>query len=568
MKHYKTLLWVCVMMVFLVACREPQTPHIKIVCTSDVHGNLFAYDFLSGDSMDGSLARVSTYLKGLRQQDDNVIYIDNGDMLQGSPATYYYSTHAVGHRHVAAEALNYMMCDAVVFGNNEIELGGATYQRYADELTCPVLGGNVMYEGSETPFLPPYTIVERQGLKVAILGLTTPAIPHWIPKCQWPELEFVDMERSASRWMQHLRENQQADLVIGLFHSGYEGGIVDESYAENAARAVAERVPGFDAIFYGHDHQPRVAEVVNQRGDTVLLLNPGRDARQVATLDVTLSHDGKQMLKSSLVAMDGYAPDPAYMATFVPHMERITKYVDRVIGTSTTEVAIRDALFGTSALMDFIHQMQLDVSGAKISFAAPLTLDGKIPEGEIRVRDIFRLYPYENTLYVVWLTGREVKNYLEASYDRWINQMHSPEDHLLQLDMAQNELKNSFQHFDSAAGVIYEVDVTKPRGKRISIKHMADGDPFDMEARYMVAMNSYRALGGGQLMTEGAGITYECLQERIEYTTTADLRFYMLNYIEMRKSITPERLYHWRFVPQRWTLPAAERDRNLLFGEE
>ena len=212
--------------------------------------------------------------------------------------------------------------------------------------------------------------------------------------------------------------------------------------------------------------------------------------------------------------------------------------------------------------------MQLDVSGAKISFAAPLTLYGKIPEGEIRVRDIFRLYPYENTLYVVWLTGREVKNYLEASYDRWINQMHSPEDHLLQLDMAQNELKNSFQHFDSAAGIIYEVDVTKPRGKRISIKHMADGAPFDMEARYMVAMNSYRALGGGQLMTEGAGITYECLQERIEYTTTADLRFYMLNYIEMRKSITPERLDHWRFVPQRWTLPAAERDRNLLFGEE
>ena len=97
---------------------------------------------------------------------------------------------------------------------------------------------------------------------------------------------------------------------------------------------------------------------------------------------------------------------------------------------------------------------------------------------------------------------------------------------------------------------------------------MADGAPFDMEARYMVAINSYRALGGGQLMTEGAGITYECLQERIEYTTTADLRFYMLNYIEMRKSITPKRLDHWRFVPQRWTLPAAERDRNLLFGEE
>ena len=570
MKYHKLLhLSVCIWLVALlfVSCNEQRPTQIKIVCTGDVHGHLFPYDFLTGDSDDGSLARVSSYLKEQRQYGDNVIYIDNGDMLQGTPTTYCYNTYAIGQTHVAAEVLNYLQCDAVVFGNNDIEPGGPTYQRYDDELVCPVLGANIEFQGTETPFLPPYTIVEREGVKVAILGLTTPAIPHWIPKCQWTELEFEDMERSASRWMEHLKKNASPDIVIGLFHSGYEGGIVADDYAENATRAVAEHVPGFDAIFYGHDHRPRTTKVANVEGDTVLLLNPGRNAYQIATLDVVFEKDGKAKLEASLVDMDGYKPDEEYMKTFAPHMERINKYLNRPLGVSDCSVATRDALFGPSAFMDFIHQMQLDVSGAKISFAAPLVYD-VLPEGELKVRDIYRLYPYENSLYVLWLTGREIKNYLEMSYGLWTTQMTSPSDHLLLLDDAENQLKHPYYYFDSAAGIIYDVDVTKPIGDKVTIKHMADGTPFRMDARYMVAMNSYRTHGGGGLLIKGAGITHEQLQERIEYTTTADLRFYMLNYIEMRKTISPQPLHQWKFVPERWVAPAAKRDKALLFVQE
>ena len=548
MKHSKLLCWACVVMAFLVACREPQTPHIKIVCTSDVHGHLFPYDFLTGDSAQGSLARVSSYLKELRQQGESVVYIDCGDMLQGTPATYCYNTYAVGRTHVAAEALNYLQCDAVVLGNNDIEPGGPTYQRYADELNCPVVGGNILYSGTETPFVPPFIIVEREGVKIALLGLTTPAIPHWIPKCQWSELEFVNMEHAAQRWVEYLHEHEQPDLVIGLFHSGYEEGIVTDSYAESATRAVAERVVGFDAIFYGHDHKPQVAEVVNVVGDTVLLLNPGRFAHQVGTLDIVLGEDGKAVLSASLVDMDNRTPDEKYMNNFIPHIEQVSGYVNRVIGKLDTPVNMYDALFGSSAWVDFMHQMQLDASGAKISFAAPLVCEGILPEGEMTVRDIYRLYPYENTLYVVWLTGREIKDYLEMSYSRWVARMKMVDGHP-QFDKA--ELQYSYYHFDSAAGIIYEVDVTRPTGQRVMIKSMADGTPFRMDNRYMVAMNSYRAHGGGGLITEGAGITHEEMLKRIEYTTTADLRFYMLNYIEMRKTISPKPLNQWRFVLER-----------------
>lgn len=535
---YSKLLLLCVAALLLGSCRESLPSHIQIVCTGDVHGNLFPYDFLTGDSVRGSLACVSSYLKAQREQGTQVVYLDNGDMLQGTPATYCYTTHAIGHRHVAAEVLNYLGCEAVVLGNNDIETGGPTYQRYADELNGAVLGGNILFRDSDTPFLPPYTIVERGGLQIAVLGLTTPAIPHWVPQCQWPELAFADMERSAHRWMQHLKENATPDLILGLFHSGYEGGITTPDYAENATRAVAERVPGFDAIFYGHDHRARVTEVINVAGDTVLLLNPGRNAHHVATLDIVPRKKGGASLSATLVDVDAYAPDSDYLATFAPHTERIGKYVDRVIGTSTCTAPTHDALYGPSAYMDFIHQMQLDISGAKVSFAAPLVIDDALPEGDIRVSDIYRLFPYENTLYVLWLTGREIKDYLEYSYAQWSISKDTPE---------------VYQRFDSAAGIIYEVNPAKPTGDRVNIKCMANGKPFGMDERYMVAMNSYRAHGGGGMLTEGAGLTHEEMLRRIEYTTTADLRFYMLNYIEMRKTITPQALNHWRFVPEgRW----------------
>lgn len=533
MKQYRSLFFIFVASLLFASCREPQSTHIKIVCTGDVHGNLFPQDFLTGDSVRGSLARVSSYLKELRKQGTSVVYVDNGDMLQGTPATYCYNTSAVGRTHVAAEVLNYLSCDAVVLGNNDIEPGGPTYQRYINDLNAQVVGGNIVFSGTETPFLSPYTIVEREGVKIAVLGLTTPAIPHWIPKCQWLELDFKDMEYTARHWMQYLREHEQPDLVIGLFHSGYEGGIVTDNYAENATHAVAEHVEGFDAIFYGHDHQTRVDYVVNTPGDTVWLINPGKDAHKVATLDVIRTKEGGFTLSAKLVDMDDYEPDGEYLKTFASHIELISQYVNRTIGTSSHAATMEDVLLGPSPLIDFMHKMQLDVSGAKISFAAPLMPGGILPEGEVKVSDVYRLYPYENFLYVLWLTGREIKDYLELSYDRWLKQMAMPEANT---------------HFDSAMGIIYEVDVNRPMGKRVTIKRLADGSPFEMDKRYMVAMNSFRAHDGGGLMSKGAGITHELLQERIEYSTTADLRFYMINYIDMRKDIAPETFNHWKFV--------------------
>ncbi len=188
--------------------------------------------------------------------------------------------------------------------------------------------------------------------------------------------------------------------------------------------------------------------------------------------------------------------------------------------------------------------------------------------------DMFTLYKYENMLYTMAMTGHEIKDYLEMSYSLWTSQMQSPEDHLLLFadgapakgDYAK--LHNPSYNFDSAAGINYQVDVTKPRGEKITILSMADGTPFDMDRTYRVAINSYRGNGGGNLLTEGAGIPHDELTSRIIASTDKDLRYYLIKAVEKRGHITPEVTKNWQFVPFDVVNEAAERDRLLLFPDE
>ena len=174
-------------------------------------------------------------------------------------------------------------------------------------------------------------------------------------------------------------------------------------------------------------------------------------------------------------------------------------------------------------------------------------------------------------LYVMNLTGQEIKDYLEYSYSIWTNQMSSPDDHLLLLkERISGEDKftsfvNPSYNFDSAAGIIYTVDVTKPKGEKINIKSLANGKPFDLKSTYRVALNSYRGNGGGELLTKGAGIPQEMLSKRIIFATDKDLRYYLMEYIQKQATLTPRALNHWHFIPENWVEKAAKRDYELLF---
>lgn len=569
------------MMVFLgigytpVSASSEKEVTLKLIETSDVHGCYYPYDFIRRHSVQGSLARVSALVGEMRKTyGDRLILMDNGDILQGQPVAYYYNYIDTTSVHVVADMLNYMHYDVATMGNHDIEAGHAVYDRWVSQCKFPVLGANIMDVKTGKTYLPPYKVIEREGVKVVVLGMITPAIPSWLPEQLWSGLRFEDMETSARKWVKWIQEKEKPDVLIGLFHAGPEGNKLDD-VVENGSGDVARRVPGFDVVFMGHDHVRTCQKIINEAGDSVLLVDPANMAKVVADVTVkVVKKDGKVIRKSvegKLASVDRYTPDEAFLKTFEKQYQATADFVSRKIGRINKTITTKDAYFGPSAFIDLIHQLQLDITGADVSFCAPLSFAAEIKEGDIYVSDMFNLYKYENMLYTMTLTGKEIKDFLEMSYAIWTNQMKSPDDHLMLLnekDKGFGRFKNPSFNFDSAAGILYTVDVTKPQGEKINIRSMADGTPFRMDKMYKVAVNSYRGNGGGDLLTKGAGIPKQDLAKRIVFATEKDLRYYLMKRIEEVKILDPRPLNQWKFIPEKWVEPATKRDYRLLFGED
>lgn len=551
---------------------------LKIVQTSDVHGNYYPYDFIHKRNASGSLARVHALVQKQREiYKDNLILLDNGDILQGQPTVYYYNYIDTVAPHVAAEMMNFMGYDAGNMGNHDVETGRAVFDRWCSDCKFPILGANIIDTATGQPHFKPYEVFERDGVKIVVMGMITPAIPVWLSENLWKGLRFEDMEDTARKWMKVIREKEHPDLVIGMFHAGQNARLMAGLYRENASVDVARNVPGFDIVLMGHDHARECKKIANIAGDSVLVMDPASNAVVVSDVDVTLKlRDGKvvdKVINGALADTGNYGVSEEFVSHFTPQCNTIQNFVSKKIGHFTETVSTRPAYFGSSAFVDLIHTLQLEISGADISFAAPLSYDTEIKEGDVFVNDMFKLYKYENMLYTMNLSGKEIRDALEMSYDLWTNRMTSPEDHLLLLrehrregaeDMAS--FKDFSFNFDSAAGIIYTVDVTKPDGEKVSIVSMADGTPFDMNKIYKVALNSYRGNGGGELLTKGAGISQDELKKRIISSTDKDLRYYLMQYIERKKMIEPHALNQWKFIPEEWTVPASRHDYDSLFG--
>ncbi|MGL4852933.1 MAG: bifunctional metallophosphatase/5'-nucleotidase [Phocaeicola sp.] len=549
---------------------------IRLIETSDVHGHFFPYDFINRKESGGSLSRVSSFVKEQRGiYGENCLLFDNGDILQGQPSVYYYNFIDTTSIHLAADVMNYMGYELGNMGNHDIEVGHDVYDRWVQECNFPILSANTVYKDSQEPYFKPYTIIQKEGVKIAMLGLITPAVPCWLPEQLWSGMEFKDMEETAARWVTIIQEQEKPDYLIGVFHAGKSGSRLG-NIAENPSLEVAKNVPGFDAVFIGHDHAVAHIELTNVKGDKVLVLNPGSQANIVstATLHTTLV-DGKVVKKRIVgenVDMNTYPVDADYMSRFDKQYKESLNFISRKIGTLTQTLSTKEAYFGSSDFIDLIHQLQLEISGAEISLTAPLSFNAEIKEGDILISDMFNLYKYENMLYVMNLTGKEVKGLLEMSYGNWTNQMMTPNDHLLlfkkPISGKAARLENLSFNFDSAAGINYTVNVTKPIGERVSILSMSSGEAFDENRQYKVAVNSYRGNGGGDLLTKGAGIPSEELVNRILSATDKDLRYYLIQHIEKKKSVEPMKYNNWSLIPEAWTVPAAKRDYKLLFGEE
>jgi 2',3'-cyclic-nucleotide 2'-phosphodiesterase/3'-nucleotidase len=569
----------------MVSCSGRKEQAVTILLTTDLHGVILPYDFIEKEEMNVSLAGVSTYVKKVRKEANPVILLDNGDNLQGQPPVYYYNFIDTISPHIMAEALNYLGYDAGTVGNHDIEAGHSVYDRLVTDYNFPLLAANAVSKATGEPYFKPYTIIEKEGIRIAILGLITPAVPNWLPPELYSGIEFMDMLETARKYMP-LILREKPDVVVGLFHSGWDEPSDAEPegnhYDENGSSSVAWNVPGFDVILCGHNHNVINRKFVNSAGDTVLVMEGGSRAQKIARADVIFRKDkvtGKihKTAIGKIIDVDKYAPDSDFVAEFSARRKVIMDYVNKVIATSEASISSRESYFGSSPFIDMIHVIQLDITTADISFTAPLSFDVSISKGPVTVGDMFKLYRFENMLYTMSMTGSEIKKYLEFSYSDWLNTMKGPGDHLLKFQVSKNGdlvmrngeawLKNQPYNFDSAAGIDYTVDVSKPDGKKVIIKSFTNGKSFEYDKTYLVAVNSYRGNGGGGHFTSGAGIAKSKLPDRLVKSTEKDLRFYILNYLETKKTIRPVALNNWKIIPEKWAKEAGERDYQLLFGK-
>lgn len=566
-----------------------KTVNLRIVQTSDIHGVLFPFDYINNTAIDYGMAHVYTYVNQLRQNPNHeVILLDNGDILQGQPTVYYANFIDTTGQHLVSKVMNYMGYDAGTVGNHDIEAGAKVYDKLKMDFQFPWLAANIIDTRTGKPYFQPYTVITRNDIKIAILGLTTPGVTKWLSPNLWANMQFTDMVEAAKMWMDSIQIKEKPHVVIGLFHAGYdatyEGANPEKPLNDNPSMLIAQQVPGFDAILIGHDHDRLITKVANINGDSVLIADPSASARLVSDICIKVKLDKNNTVRSKevsgkIVPMQGLMPNPEFVSTFSQFTREVEEFVDRKVGSLTSRVSTRDAYFGPSAFINIIHSAQLSISNSDISFSAPLSFDARIEQGNIYVRDLFKLYSYENLLYIMNLTGKEIKDYLEYSYGLWYNTMTSEDDNLLLFrtngdgkrilhNRGRAILKSSYYNFDSAAGIKYQVDVSKPVGERINIISMENGLPFYPEKIYRVAINSYRGGGGGGHLTEGVGLSKEELQKRIVNISSFDMRYYLMKWIERYNRITPEKPSNWEVIPLDWASKASEADKILLFGSD
>lgn len=576
----KTLLFVG-MMLAMNACSTLKNGNyrIDIVSTNDVHGTWFDSSYTDGKTKN-SLMAVNHYVDSLRKLNPNLVLVDAGDCLQGDNAPYYYNYVDTLSPHLFPRLVSYMNYDAITVGNHDIETGHKVYDRVTKELDSygiPFLGGNAINTSNGKPYFPAYKIVKKNGIKIAILGFTNPNMRAWLPEKLWSGIDFQSLIPLVQQDLDAVRAKEKPDLVIVSVHSGVGKG--DGSIYESQGLDLFKSLKGADFLLCSHDHS---AKIINS--NNLCLINSGSHSRNIghgiAELEVKNGKIVSKKLDSELIKVDADKADAKMREYFKKDFEKVKQFTLTEIGELQNDILTRDSYKGQSDYMNLIHLTSLLSTKAEISFAAPLTYNSRIDKGKLIYNDLFTIYPYENQLFVLELSGKEIKDYLEYSYNGWINTV-SDKNPVLKIEEKENKryatvgwsFANRPYNFDSAAGLVYTVDITKPYGNRIEIKSMANGSSFDLNKKYTVAMTSYRASGGGEIITKGAGIKAEELEGRI-VNRFPEIRNLLYDYIRQEGSINSESIRNnktvlgeWHFIPEELAKEKIGEDMQRLFGK-
>ncbi|WDC84837.1 5'-nucleotidase C-terminal domain-containing protein [Caloramator sp. mosi_1] len=486
---------------------------ISVVATSDVHGNVLNIDYATGkppvDSkgleIGQGLAKVSTYVKNLRKQNNNVMLIDNGDTIQGTPLVYYYNMIDKTAEYPMMKVMGAMGYDAWILGNHEYNYGLDTLNRVisdAKKNNIEVLSANTYKENGEN-FVKPYIIksynVDGKEVKIAVIGLTTKTIPSWESPQNYKGLEFRDLVEEAKKWVKEVKDNG-ADIVIVSAHSGEEKS--SDIIPENQIKAIAQNVSGIDAIVAGHAHSIIAQNVYkNPEGKDVIVTEPGKWAQYISQIDIYVNQDGTYTVAAKNIKMDSTIEEDQDIVNIIkPYNDKTMEYIKTVVGKATGEFTGQNQTIEPTAIMELINKVQMEAAGTQLSIAAPLSSKAYIPQGDVTIQDIMSVYVYENFLYGIKMTGKQLKDWLEWSV-RYYKQVQNPTDKIEKDPV----LNIPDYNLDQLYGATYDIDLTEPVGKRIKNLRYQGRLIKDTDV-FTVAINNYRYNGGGGFMA-AAGIS-------------------------------------------------------------
>jgi 2',3'-cyclic-nucleotide 2'-phosphodiesterase/3'-nucleotidase len=524
-----------------LAAGAAERAQVTVLATTDLHGRIYPLDYYTDRPAEVGLAKIATLVAQARRDAPNAILLDCGDTIQGTPLVYYHNRKNNTPPDPMMLAMNALRFTSMTPGNHEYNFGLGVLEKARREAAFPWLSANTYRRGTDEPAFGTYLVKEISGVRIGILGLTTPAIPHWENPENYAGLEFRPLVSEAKKWVARIRGTERVDAVILAVHCGIEedlatGKPTRDFPGENAALALAREVPGLNLIFMGHTHRDIPALWVNG----VLLVQAGRWGDRLARADLTFSREtggawtlAAQAAHTIPVRADTPA-DPAILALIEPYHRETQAWLGRTIGTSARALDASSAHLKDSALLDLVHRVQLDSGPADVSLAANFNPRARIPAGPVTVRDISGIYIFENTLYVIEVTGRQLKAALEHSARYFLPYApgKSPEDLIDRSVPGYN--------FDIAEGVTYEIDLRQPHGDRI--RNLAfQGAPLAPDRKLRLATNNYRYNGGGG---------YTMFKDaKVLARSSTEIRDLIIDWVERRGTIAPEPSGNWKLLP-------------------
>ena len=455
---------------------------IRIISTSDIHGTVYPYSYGDGSSRNHGLARIATMIRQLR--DDNSILIDNGDILEGSPLTFYHYVNACGKVNPLTECLKEMKYDFVNIGNHDFNYGTEELFRHLDNCGAQCITCNIIFLGKP---VGNYQIVERCGKKIAIIGITTQFIPNWEAEEHIAGMEFPDAFDSLKLLLEEVKG--KADYTVVVYHGGMErdpktGELTEKETGENQGYRMLTELKGIDVMIAGHQHRVYCG-TLNGTAYTEPFFNG--EYLSVIEIDPETGEITPQLLKAEA------QPDETIMRLASEEEQACQRWLDTPLGHCDMDLRIldeREARLHKSQLATFINKVQLELTGADIS-ATAIFLRATGFAGDVTMRNIISTYIFPNFLVVKKMTGRDLREYLEFDAEFW-----SVSEGEIIINPLYDFPNPQHHNYDMLDGVEYTVKVSNPSGSKIT-SLTRNGQPVKDDDVFLVAMNNYRASGGG-----------------------------------------------------------------------